>query len=237
MSNPGKLLSINNYHYRRGGAEAVYFNHAALFSELGWDTAFFAMHHPKNRDSAQQEFFVDEIELGREKGFLHKLVLAPKIVYSLEARRKLGALLDNFSADIAHIHSVYHHISPSVLSLLKQRGVPVVLTAHDLKLLCPAYTMLSNGKVCEDCLGGKTWNVTRKRCIKGSTALSLLVGIEAFVHGLLKSYGDNVAKIIAPSQFYRDKFVEWGWPEQQLQYIPNYVESGQCQESSVKEWI
>ena len=39
---------MNSYYYRRGGADVVYFEHDALFREAGWDTAFFAMHHPGN---------------------------------------------------------------------------------------------------------------------------------------------------------------------------------------------
>ncbi len=221
-----RLLSINNYHYRRGGAEAVYFDHAALFRGLGWDTAFFSMRHPDNVPCEQERYFVDEIELGHDYSAFAKVVMATKVVYSFEARRKLAALLDAYRPDIAHVHSVYHHISPSILPVLKQRGVPVVLTAHDLKLLCPAYTMLSNSQVCEDCRGGHTWNVFSKRCIKGSAALSLLVGLEAAVHGYLQSYSGNVDCIVTPSRFYRDKFVEWGWPSAQLRYIPNYIEAG-----------
>jgi len=44
-----RLLNINNYHYRRGGADIVYFEHAALFEALGWECSFFAMHHPQNQ--------------------------------------------------------------------------------------------------------------------------------------------------------------------------------------------
>ena len=43
-----RLLSINNYHYRRGGSDVVYLEHAKLMGELGWDNAYFSMQHPKN---------------------------------------------------------------------------------------------------------------------------------------------------------------------------------------------
>jgi len=227
MTTTGKLLSINKYHYRRGGAEAVYFDHAALFESLGWENAFFSMQHPKNKPCAQQEYFVEEIELGHQYGLREKISKAAKIVYSFEARSRLAALLDEFSPDIAHVHSAYHQISPSILSLLKQRGIPVVLTAHDLKILCPAYTMLSNGSVCEACKGGKVWNVATRRCIKGSVALSSLIALEAMVHGVLKSYSGNVDRVVTPSRFYRDKFIEWGWSADQLLYVPNYVDASQ----------
>ena len=46
------------------------------------------------------------------------------------------------------------------------------MTLHDLKLACPAYTMLSGGKPCERCRSGKLYNVAIHRCMKGSLALS-----------------------------------------------------------------
>jgi len=220
------LLSINNYHYLRGGAESVYFDHAELFRAVGWSTAFFSMQHPQNRDCDESAYFIDELELGHSYSLLKKAGMATKVIYSHESRRKLSALLDKLNPDVAHVHSVYHHISPSILPLLKERGIPVVLTAHDLKLLCPAYTMLSQGQVCEACKGGKTWNVLRKKCIKNSTALSFLVGLEAAVHGFLNTYADNVTALVLPSKFYRNKFIEWGWPPDRLHYIPNYVVTG-----------
>ena len=219
------LLSINNYHYRRGGAEAVYFDHAAMFQEQGWQTAFFSMHHPENISCEQDRYFVNELELGQNYSVTQKLQMASKVVYSYEARAKLRSLLDVFRPDVAHVHSVYHHISPAILPLLKSREIPVVLTAHDLKLLCPAYTMLSQGEICERCKGGKISNVVRRKCIKDSAALSGLIWAEAALHGALQTYKNNVDIVVTPSQFYRQKFLEWGWADQQLRYIPNYVDA------------
>jgi len=217
------LLLINNYHYRRGGADAVYLEHEELFRAAGWDTASFSMQHPKNIDSEFSDYFVDEIEFGQDYGMLDKLRMAGKIIYSKEARDKMARLLDNVPVDVAHIHNVHHHISPSILPLLHERGIPVALTAHDLKLLCPAYTMLSNGEVCERCGNGAVWNTATRKCIKNSTALSSLIALESAIHRILGIYRKNVSKVVTPSRFYQQKFEQYGWPAEQVAYIPNYV--------------
>ena len=36
-----KILSINNYHYRRGGSDVVYLDHAELMESEGWSNALF----------------------------------------------------------------------------------------------------------------------------------------------------------------------------------------------------
>lgn len=217
------LLSINTYHYRRGGSDAVFFEHDALLRGSGWNTAMMTMHHPKNEASPWSAFFVDELEFGHAYGVLQKLSMAGKVIYSLEARRKLDKLLACFHPDVAHVHCIYHHISPSILPLLKARGIPVVMTAHDLKLCCPAYKMLNRGGICEKCKDGNLLNVAANRCLRDSLVVSSLVMVESMAHRALGLYRDNLDRIVVPSQFFRDKHIEWGWPAAKLVYIPNFV--------------
>lgn len=223
VSAPPRLLSINNYFYRRGGAEAIFFEQMRLFEESGWDVVPFAMQHPENLPSPWSDYFVSEIEFGRQSGALTKLRHAGKIIYSHEATRNLDALIDRARPQIAHAHNVYHHLSPSVFSALKRAGIPTVLTAHDLKLACPAYKMLSRGVICEKCRGGHIQNVLLNRCVKESVMLSGLILLETAVHRAMGLYRSNLDQIVVPSRFYRDKLIEWGWPETMLTYIPNFV--------------
>lgn len=217
------LLAVNNYYYTRGGAETVFFGHNRLFEAAGWNVVPFAMKHPKNLETPWSKYFVEEIEFGGEYSLAQKLARAPKIIYSFEARKKLARLLDTIDADVCHVHNLYHHISPSILGLLKRRGVPVVLTLHDLKIACPAYNMLAPDGVCERCRGGRTYNVLAHRCIKGSAALSGLVMLEAMLHQALGSYRNCVSRFVVPSRFYIEKLVEWGWPRARFTYVPNFV--------------
>jgi len=220
-----KLLSLNSYNYRRGGSDVVFLEHDAMFRAQGWDTAVMAMHHPKNEPSPWSRFFVDEIEFGHEYGVMDKLAMAGKVIYSGEAKRKISALLDGFPADVAHAHCIYHHLSPSVLVELSRRGIPTVMTAHDLKLACPAYKMLNRGGVCEKCRSGNLLHVVANRCIRDSLPVSALIMLESAVHKSLGLYRRNLDRVVAPSLFYKQKLMEWGWPERQLAYIPNYVDA------------
>jgi glycosyltransferase involved in cell wall biosynthesis len=113
--------------------------------------------------------------------------------------------------------------------LLKHRGIPTVLTLHDLKIACPAYNMLAPDGVCERCRGGKIYNVVANRCINGSAAMSFIIMLEAAVHKLIGSYRRYVDCFIVPSRFYIDKFTEWGWPRASFRYVPNFVNASRYQ--------
>jgi glycosyltransferase involved in cell wall biosynthesis len=195
-----------------------------MFEEDGWRVVPFAMKHPKNLETPWAEYFVEELEFGEPYSLLDTLARISKVIYSFEARRKLARLLDRVMPDVCHAHNIYHHISPSILGLLKGRGIPTVLTLHDLKIACPAYNMLTHDGICERCRGERLHNVVLHRCIKGSAALSAVVMVEAAVHRLIGSYRECVSAFVVPSCFYIDKFTEWGMPRALFRHVPNFVD-------------
>ena len=218
-----RLLSVNSYHYRRGGSDNVYLDHAALFERHGWSNTFFSMAHPKNLPYPLDHHFAARVDYEIPKRAVDRLVDATRIIYSREAQRRLAALLDERPVDIAQLHIIHHHLSPSVLVELRRRGIPAVMTAHDLKLACPSYKMMNTSGVCERCKGGQVWNVVRYRCIKGSLPASGLIMVESALHKLFDVYARNLSAVVAPSRFYRAKLLEWGWSAEQVHYVPNCV--------------
>jgi len=204
MSDARRLLLLNSYHYRRGGADVVCLDQDTTFAGLGWRTAMMAMHHPKNLPSQWSEWFVDELEFGDTKGIADKLKKAAKAIWSLEAQRKLRGLVEAFRPEVAHLHNVYHHLSPSVLPVLTEAGIPSVLTAHDLKIACPAYKMFNSGGICERCRTGSVINVVRHRCVRDSLGASAIVAVESGLQRRLGIYRRHVGRVIVPSRFYLD---------------------------------
>lgn len=227
VTGSGVLLALNNYYYRRGGAESIFFQHNELLEGRGWQVVPFCMQHEQNERSTWSRHFVQEIEFGHHYGVLDQVKMIPKVVYSFEARKKLAALLHEVDPDICHVHNIYHHMSPAVLGLLRQRGVPTVMTLHDLKIACPAYKMLTHDGICERCKGGHLFNVVKHRCVKGSLALSSLVYLESRLHRLLQTYSKSVDRFVVPSIFFRDKLTEWGIDPTRMVHIPNFIDPSQ----------
>ncbi len=226
------LLAVNNYFYLRGGAESVFFEEMQLLKDLGWDIVPFSMLDEKNVESTWSRYFVNSLEFENVHTVTQKLSAAAKIIYSHEAKRKLKKLLTDIQPDICHLHNIYHHLSPSILPVLKQHGIPTVMTLHDLKIACPAYRMLNRNGICEQCQGGKNYNVLVNKCIKDSLLGSAVIMVESYLHLWIKSYIKGVDRFIVPSKFYLDKFVEWGFPREKFRYVPNFVDTDAFQYNS-----
>lgn len=208
-----RILLVNKYFYRKGGAETYCFALAEGLKALGHEVAFFSMKHPNNEPSYWSKYFVSEKDYVGEISAFKKVQEASTLIYSFEAKRKFEALLEEFKPDIIHMNNVHRQLTLSILDApyLKKHHVPVVYTAHDYILLCPAYTMVNGrGEVCDACLDRHFMHATKNVCVKGSRAKSALAAMEAEFLKFHHSY-DKIDLIIAPSQFMKDKLDEGGF--------------------------
>jgi glycosyltransferase involved in cell wall biosynthesis len=219
-----KLISINNYYYRRGGAESVFFDHNRLLERAGWDVVPFSMLHAENEPSPWSDYFAKSTDGSIDGSPLVQLGRAMTTVYSPNAAHRIRRLIAATRPQLAHAHNIYHHLSPSVLVELHRQQVPIVLTLHDLKLVCPAYKMHTQGAVCERCRGGALRNVVKHRCIKNSLTMSAFVWLESTIHRALNLYLGTVTKFVVPSRFFLAKFAEWGIDTRHFVHIPNFID-------------
>jgi glycosyltransferase involved in cell wall biosynthesis len=76
--------------------------------------------------------------------------------------------------------------------------------------------------------------VVRHRCKRGSLAASVLAGVEMYTHKWLEIYERNVDLFITPSQFLKDKALEYG-VENPIVHLPNFIKVDQIQPCSEPE--
>ncbi len=220
-----KILQVNKFHFRKGGADQYYFQISELLESQGHGVLHFSMEDPRNEPSPFSRYFVTGVDLHQSASLFEKVHTAGRIVYSFEARRRLSALLSDHRPDIAHIHNIYHQLSPSILHTLRSSGIPAVMTVHDYKLICPSY-LLYNPKFeegCERCGGKRYYRALFSGCVHGSHFKSLVLTVEMYIHRLLRIY-DVLHRLITPSRFMKTKLIAAGFPEGKLVHIPNYID-------------
>jgi glycosyltransferase involved in cell wall biosynthesis len=216
-----QVLLANKFLFEKGGAEKSLFETARLLEAHGHQTRYFAMQHARNRPCADARHFVSEVDY-EDSSLRMRLKAGARMLYSLEAARKLGGLLDGSRIDIAHLNNIYHQLSPSILRTLHRRGVPMVMSLRDYKVVCGSYQMLAQDRPCEACRGGKHLQATLRRCVKDSLAASVLTTVEMTLHHRILDLYGLVDLFISPSAFLKDKVREMGFPGEVV-HLPNFV--------------
>ena len=215
-----RILLVNKFYYRRGGDCVVVLNTEALLRSKGHDVAVFAMQYPDNLPSEQSDLFAGEVQFAG--GLSAKLRALQRTLGLGDIKASFERLLDEFRPDIVHLHNIHSYLSPVVAQLAHRRGIGVVWTLHDYKLLCPAYACYRNDQPCELCFHHKHHVVTT-RCMKGSLAASAIAWLEAvkWNRGTLER---NTHTFICPSRFMAHKMASGGFDERKLQVLCNFVD-------------
>lgn len=195
-----------------------------LLKAHGHDVAVFAMQHPENLPTPWSKYFPSEVSFKP----------GPKMVEAFlrpfgtqEVKRKFCALLDDFRPDVVHLNNIHSQLSPVIAELAHRRGIRVVWTLHDYKLLCPRYDCRQNGKkMCRECFTGKR-GVLRHKCMKDSWTASLLSCLEA-----VKWNRERVEActdlFICPSRFMMERMAEGGFNPGKLVTLCNFINTEKC---------
>ena len=216
-----RVLYCNKYNYRFSGTEVYLFELMDLMRANGHEVALFSMADERGEPTPYDRHFVPHIDFKGQMSWQEKVRGAAHVIYSTEARRRIRAMIKEFRPDVAHIRSIYHHLSPSILWELRAQNIPVLYHLNDFKLLCPNYNFVSRGLACEMCKGGAFWQALRTRCYPGGAARATLVA-EAYLHHWFATYRKCVDLFLAPSCFVRDKFVEHGWDAAEFEVLPHF---------------
>lgn len=219
-----KVLLVNKFYYPRGGDCNVVINTKALLEENGHEVALFAMQHPDTIATEYVRYFPSEISFSPSVGMLEAFM---RPFGTSEVKRKFTQLLSDFKPDVVHLHNIHSQLSPIVAKIAYEKGIPVIWTLHDYKLLCPRYDCLRNGEtVCEECFTDKA-KVLSYKCMKNSLPASLLAFLEAkkWNMGRLDKY---TTTFIGPSQFMSDKMVQGGFSPNKVTTLCNFIDIDKC---------
>jgi len=215
-----KVLQANNFHYMRGGSDALFMTEIALLREKGHPVAVLSSASEKNVESPGDHAFVQNVDL--ESPGLQD---AMRYFWSRPARAGAEQLIESFRPDIAHLHIYYSQLTTAILGPLRKRGIPIVQTLHEYRLICPTDGLFANGKVCERCVGRSFWQAAGERCHDGSTLRSLVSVAEATVS---RWTGDvkGIDHFIAVSDFVKRKMVEGGLDGNRITTVHNFLPAG-----------
>jgi glycosyltransferase involved in cell wall biosynthesis len=216
-----KIMFANKYFFRNGGSENVMFDEIAFMRNANVDVVEFAMDDPRNIPSRYSHHFVSEKSYNSPSR-VAAVTSAVTFIHSQEAVRKLTDFIRVEKPDILHCHNIYHQLTPSIIPAAVRLRIPVVLTLHDLKTICPIYTQPAAGDLCTACSEDRFKAVVKNRCASLPLGKRVLLWAEASYH-LAKGSYEHVTKVIAPSRFLQNAVTPRFGTDKVVQ-IPNGID-------------
>jgi glycosyltransferase involved in cell wall biosynthesis len=147
------------------------------------------------------------------------LALARDAIWSSGSLEQVRRLVDDFSPDVVHVHSLFPALSPAVL----RSGAPTLMTLHNARLLCLPATLLRNAKQCEVCIGRLPWRGVAYGCYRGSRPASAAIAASLTLHRAVHTF-EKVALFLAVSEFVRSKHIQAGFEPSRIRVKPNFVQ-------------
>lgn len=221
-----KILLTNKFYYRRGGDCVVTLNLERLLKEHGHEVAVYAMGYPENLPSPWSKYWPKN--MSKVDAFFRPFG-------AKSVKEGFAQLLDDFQPDVVHLQNIHTQLSPVIAEIAHERGVRVVWTLHDTKLVCPAYTCQRNGTWCEECFTDK--KAVLKHCCLPGNIVGAYIGwreIQKWNHKRLEACTDL---FLPPSQFLKDTMVRGGYSSEKFRVLCNFIDINKVKdrESSLKD--
>ena len=160
----------------------------------------------------------------RDFSWWRKGALLWQASWSQQSFREVHSLIRRERPDVAHVYNTLAMLSPSVYYACRDQGVPVVQTLYNYRLMCPAGTLLRNGRICEECIEHSLWRSVRHGCYRDSRVQSAGVAWMLYSHRRRGTWSEMVAAYLVPTEFMRRKFIEGGLPAGKIVVKPNFHE-------------
>ena len=205
-----KILIVNKFLYPNGGSETYIFELGKQLEKEGHEVQYFGMQDERNIVGNRVQSYTGNMNF--HTGKLAKLLYPFKIIYSVEARKAIRKVLDDFEPDVVHLNNFNFQLTPSIIFEIKkyekQTGnhVRILFTAHDYQLVCPNHMMRcpKTETNCQKCIDGAYLNCIKGSCIHGSKVKSILGAAEGYFYRVFKAY-KHIDTVICPSRFVQEK--------------------------------
>jgi glycosyltransferase involved in cell wall biosynthesis len=203
------VLVVHNRYRLAGGEDGVVAAETALLTAHGHRV---------------EQLIVDNNDIAEGGGIAGRLRLARETIWSSTSAAMVADRATAMHADVVHIHNFLPQLSPAIHGAARRTGAAVVQTLHNYRLVCPAATLLRDGRPCHDCVGLPiAMPAVVHGCYRGSRAQTGAVAAMLAVHRTRRTWARDVDAFIALTGFAGDQVVAGGVPRSRIHVKPNFT--------------
>jgi glycosyltransferase involved in cell wall biosynthesis len=200
------ILFAHNFYRLAGGEDTVLQQEKKLLENAGHSVDL----HSINNDQI--------------KGVNGRIRTVINIAYSRQERNNFSKVLDKIKPDIVHVHNFFPLLTPAIYDACREGNIPVVQTLHNYRIMCANALLLRDGKVCESCINNSPYIGALYRCYRNSFLGSLAVAHFISKHQNQNTWSTKIDRVIALTEFSRNKFIQSGVDPSRIVVKPNFIE-------------
>ncbi|MCL7988890.1 glycosyltransferase [Sphingobacterium sp. lm-10] len=201
-----RVLFVHNYYQDHGGEDVVFHQEMTALAETPGYEVF-------------------SLSYQNEKGWkgLWQFLWSP---WNIFAAKKLREAIHRFKPDVVHFHNTQYACGPILIRTAKKAGVPVVMSLHNFRLLCPSATLFYNGHLFTDSVQAEfPWKAIRNRVLDHSFLKTTLTALSYWIHRRLGTW-NSVDRFLVLADFSKHLLERSSLhvSPQNIVVKPNYVE-------------
>jgi glycosyltransferase involved in cell wall biosynthesis len=198
-----KLLLIHNYYRLTGGEDSVFQQECALLRENN---------------------LVETLTFYNSNGIfgLFQFVFS---IWNVSAAKRMRRKVFEFKPDVIHLHNWHFASGPIIIRTASRLGIPIVLTVHNHRILCPSGTLLVNEKIFTSSIGRKfPWEAVKLRVYRNSLLQTFWLAFIVWFHKKIGTW-ELVDKYIILTHFTKGLFLSSNLkiPEDRFYVKPNFA--------------
>lgn len=204
-----KILLIHNKYQHQGGEDVVF--------KAEYDLLI-------NRKHVVQKLIFNNNVIS---SFKDKILSGIFAIYNPRSAKLLEKKIKTFEPDVIHVHNFFFIASPSVFYVANKLNVPIVMTIHNYRLICPSALLFRKNQVCEKCIN-KVFAIDGiiHGCYRNSKIQTSVIACMNLIHIKRKTWLTKVDQYIALTYFakYKILYSSLNLQEHQVTVKPNFVE-------------
>jgi glycosyltransferase involved in cell wall biosynthesis len=185
-----RVLLIHNFYQKAGGEDVVFQAEGELLEKYGNQISRLAF------DNKSLRSVMDVLSFG------------VNLFYNYQSAKILNERILAFKPDIIHVHNFFPIASPSIFYEANKHNIPIVMTLHNYRLICPSGILYHNHKIYEKSVHKIfPWDAIWKGVYRKSSLQTAAVVMMTGIHKLLNTWNTKVDAFITLSEFSRQLFV------------------------------